>query len=251
MCLDCIVSFMNNPLHKLVIFISFFLAITLLVIFIIRRNKLSNKSKLGILYGFIFFLVLPIAFYLYARTCQTTFLSCNAIQSIIYSLLVTAIASSVISFLFIPFIYGFSSKSKQIEKDNAIFKIVEKYANKLGIKTPRLYVIDKAVPTAFSISHIKPSIFLTVVLLELLNSEESGAVLLHELGHLKQKSSLLKFTNSLFRLFSPLSNFNVLHQELNQEERDADKVAIEIQKTDKYLISAKQKIADYHRKKAQ
>ncbi len=251
MCINCVMSFMSNPTNKLVVVTSVILAISLLVLFIVRRKSLTNSKKLGIIYSFAFFSIFPFVFYTYARTCQTIFLSCNAIQSIIYSALVTIIFSAVISFLFVPFIYGFSSRNTLIGKNSAFFHRVEKYADKLGIKTPRLYIIDKAEPVAFSVSHINPSIFFTVGLIELLNAKEFEAVLLHELGHIKQKSSFLKFTNSLFKLFFPLSHFNALHQELNQEERDADKAAIEFQRTDNYLISAKQKLADYHRKKEQ
>jgi beta-lactamase regulating signal transducer with metallopeptidase domain len=119
---------------------------------------------------------------------------------------------------------------------------VDTTAKRLGIKSPKIYLVDKAEPVAFSFSNISPRIFITVGLTELLKPKELQAVLLHELGHIKHKSSFLKFTSALLRLFMPLSSFHSLHPELQREEKEADKVAVSIQGTDRYLLSAKEKI---------
>ncbi len=111
---------------------------------------------------------------------------------------------------------------------------------------PRVYLIDKAEPSAFSLSYLRPSIFFTVGLTELLEQKEVEAVLLHELGHIKQRSSFVKFTNTFIRLFVPIANFNPLSSELGQEEHDADVIAIMLQKTDIHIRHAKEKIASYY-----
>ena len=71
------------------------------------------------------------------------------------------------------------------------------------------------------------------------------AVLLHELAHLKNKSSIAKYSDTLLRMFSPISLLLRFHHDNTMEEKRADNFVIEIQRTDKHLKSAKRKIDEF------
>jgi Zn-dependent protease with chaperone function len=246
MCFECVNTFIDKPMNLSIVLFSAVMAISLIVLFITRKKYLSNKTKIGTLYGVVFFLAFPIVYYNYARTCQSAFYSCNLTQSILYSSFTAIIVSLAISFVMIPIIYMVSSRSFLLDRKHTIYLRVQEYAAKLGVKMPRTYIIDRAEPSAFSFSHILPSIFVTVGLIEILSPKETDAVLLHELGHIKNKPSFLKFTNNIFRHAFPIRNFNIFKEELSKEERDADNIAIGVQGTSKYLDSAKSKIQEYH-----
>ncbi|MBI5389659.1 M48 family metalloprotease [Candidatus Woesearchaeota archaeon] len=250
MCYECVNTFIDKPVNQLVVMLSIVIALLLLGLFLILRKQLRNAEKLGLLYSFVFFMVFPFAYYLYARTCQKILLSCQMAQSLVSSGVVAIVVTILLSFVVVPFIYMLSSRSKSITQENVLFRKMERHARKMGIKTPSVYLLDKAEPYAFSISHIHPSIFLTMGIVELLKPKELDAVLLHELAHIQQKSSPLKFTNTLFRLFTPISNFNILYSELNEEEKDADAVAVRMQNTERHLLSAKQKVSEYQKQAA-
>ena len=100
-------------------------------------------------------------------------------------------------------------------------------------------------PMAYSITNIKPSIFLSVGLCELLNKKEREAVLLHELYHIKNNSSFWKFSMSNMKMFSRLSSLSSIKTSLEREEKDADLFAINVSGTDRFLNSAKQKINNF------
>ena len=243
----CVSSFLNNPINVAVVVISLLLALGLLTLFLYWKKSLKTNTKLVLLYGFLLFTVFPFVFYYYNRTCRNTFLSCNPFQALMLSLLGALGISLTVSFVLTPFLYRLSSRTKVVEQTSWITAFVQKAAVALGIGKPHLFIIDKAEPAAFSSSQISPTIFLTVGMIELLNRKELQAVLLHELGHLRQKTSFLKFSNNLFRSLTFVSPLLVLHDELNQEERDADEVAISLQGTPLYLRAAKEKVKEYLR----
>ena len=245
MCLNCMASFLVNPINLSLVIISFIASIILLVVFIRIKRNLSNTKKLAMVYGSIFFFVFPFVFFFYGKTCQNSFISCGIYGSVFYSTPIALGISLLLCFITIPFIYKFSFKSKRIDAFHPIFKFIQGQIKILGMKMPKLYVIDKAEPIAFSFSHISPRIFISVGLTELLNKKELESVLLHELGHIKQRSSYFKFTNMIIKIFSPVSNFYRFHEELSHEEKKADDFAIKIQKTDKYLHSTKVKMRKY------
>lgn len=246
MCFNCIASFLSDPIKLVTIGISFILAILLLAVFIKKKAGLSNSKKLLIIYGSFFFFVFPFIFFIYGRTCQNTFLSCNIYKSILYSIPIVFLISVLISFSIVPFIYKFSFKTKNIYPNHYLSKFLETYTCKLKIKKLKLYLIDQAKPLAFSFSQISPRIFISVGLIEILNKKELEAVLLHEIGHITQKSSIFKLTNTFINLLSPVSSFYRFHEELKEEEQKADRFAVKVQNTGKYLHTAKDKIKEFY-----
>ena len=78
-----------------------------------------------------------------------------------------------------------------------------------------------------------------------LSKKELESVILHEIYHVKNSSSLFKFSTFFIRL-SPLATFTSFIEDLNKEEKDADNFAIKFQNTSKYLNSSKLKIHKYY-----
>ena len=145
-------------------------------------------------------------------------------------------------FVVIPSFYMFSSRRQS--KNKELVSFVRKYSRLMKIRMPNIYIIDKAKPVAFSFKSFKSAIFISVGMLDILNKKEIQAVLLHELAHIKQKSSIMKFSSSLLRL-SPLSVLARFHHDTGKEEHEADMFAIRTQGTPKYIRSAKSKIRNY------
>jgi Zn-dependent protease with chaperone function len=257
MCGGCMASFLQNPIYGFVTAFAFLLALLLIILFIAMKQRLTTTKKLLLLYSILFFLFFPAVFYFYTQTCGGSLLySCNPVQSFFYTTLIAIGISASIGFVATPFLYRFSSKYQRITekreewkekwKKGALLKRIQDYATQMGIAMPSVFIIDKAEPLAFSLSHIRPSLFVTVGLFDLLQKKEVDAVLLHELGHIKHRASFLKFTNSLLRFFFPIANFNVFHNELDEEEQHADQIAVTMQGTVRYLTAAKQKMNAYY-----
>ena len=110
-----------------------------------------------------------------------------------------------------------------------------------------MFFVESAEAFANTFTGWKPTIFISVGLFELLNKKEVEAVILHELYHIKQQGSFLKFSLNLLRLTSPLVAFSVCKNEFLSIEKMADLYAIKVQGTDKHLKSARKKISNYKR----
>jgi len=82
---------------------------------------------------------------------------------------------------------------------------------------------------------------MSVGLLDVLNKKEVEAIILHELAHIKNRSSILKVSNLIFK-FSPLSIIAKFNGDTNSEEKRTDEFAIKMQKTRRYIDSSKRKL---------
>ncbi|MCD6189221.1 MAG: M48 family metalloprotease [Thermococcus sp.] len=65
---------------------------------------------------------------------------------------------------------------------------IMRMANKAGIATPEVYLLDDYIPNAYS---FRNSIVLSIGLFEVLDEEEILAVAAHEIGHIKNGDTLL------------------------------------------------------------
>lgn len=81
--------------------------------------------------------------------------------------------------------------------------------------------------------------------MELLSKKELEAVALHELGHIKNKSSSIKFWSFFAIMLHPLQSFETIHRNIDEEELKADQVVLEFQNTNCFLNTAKSKINSY------
>lgn len=171
---------------------------------------------------------------------------CHSAQAIMSLLFFALISAFIAAILIAPFIFikKYSKKSQEITNHH-ITDFITYYSNKMNLKNIRVYLIDAAKPIAFSFSLLKKKIFISVGMIDLLTKKELESVLLHELGHIKNNSSLSKFSNLFLRFLSPLSYFTSINESLNKEEINADHFCFDIQKTWKYLNSAKKKSNEF------
>ncbi|MBI2578857.1 MAG: M48 family metalloprotease [Candidatus Aenigmarchaeota archaeon] len=242
----CYAGFSIDPDKLLLMASSLLLAIITLLV--LKKSKLSTKSKIGLIYGHLIFLFFPfVVLTTNATMCSFTCACTNSLLNLVsLALPTTLLISTVAGFLVIPGFYMFFSRKYEVENFHVV-GFVEKHSTRMKIRMPKVYVIDNANPVAFSFRSFKSMIFLSAGLIDLLNKKEIEAVILHELGHLKRKASVLKLSFSLLKFFSPLSLLARFHHDSDEEEAYADKVAIRIQKTYRYLKSAKRKIDEFER----
>ena len=230
-------NILQNPINIKVLVIS----ITLSCIFYLLFRKSSIvKRKITYLGLHISSMMFPFVFAALFWRCMMPFANCSP-KLIMGFGPIAGIIALVASFVFIPYLYRWSDKNHAI-KNSWINHFVKNESEKLGIKEPELYFVNDAKPSAYSITNLKPSIFISIGLFEILKRKEMEAVLLHELYHHKSKAYFWKFSMNSLRLFTPLSTFDAASKQIRKEEIDADNYAIKIQGTSKYLNSAKKNL---------
>lgn len=74
-----------------------------------------------------------------------------------------------------------------------LYRIVGKVAQTAGLPTPRLYVIDQPAPNAFATGRDPQHAVVAVTrgILEIVNERELTAVLAHELGHVRNRDTMV------------------------------------------------------------
>lgn len=246
MAIGCLSGFLLDSGRFPIMLISISLAVVMFVL--LRKMNFSTKSKVLLVYGHLTFLFFPVVLYSTHIGCGVLCMPChnNIFHLISYAIPTTLVASTLAGFIAIPVLYSFSSKRIMI-KSKWINNFIKRHSKRMNIKKPRLYSMDDAKPFAFSFKSFISAIFVSVGLMEILNKEEIKAVLLHELSHIKQKSSILKLSGQILRFFSPLSLLAGFHNDSSIEEKKADDFVVEIQGTRKYLLSAKEKLNEYER----
>lgn len=224
------------------------LAVTALIF--LKKFKFSTRIRMGLIYLHLIFLFFPFVLLTTATSCGIACAACSndVTRLIVLALPTTLIASTIAGFFLIPGIYMLFSKKSEM-KNNSIRHFVMTYALSMRLEMPKIYVLDSADPIAFSFKSFKSMIFLSAGLLDILNKKEIEAILLHELAHLKRRDSLLTFSTSLMRFFSPLSLLARFHYDSYREEEYADKFVVKIQETKRHLKSAKRKIDSYEKYK--
>lgn len=232
-------------MHPLLIWILLFSLLASISFFILFRKTDKIKIKTIYLYAHIFFLFSPFILSIFLWECIMPVFMCTP-KLIIYSLSGGSTIALFTSFLVMPYLYPCATNSSEI-KDNSLNRLLKKWTRYFGISQPAIYSLNEVTPIAYSITNIKPALFLSVGLLEILNKKELEAVLLHEIYHIKNKSSIWKFSLNQIKMFSPLSFFSSIKNSINNEERKADLFALKVQGTNKFLSSAKGKINQFNK----
>ncbi len=243
-CLECSpVGFFFTP-WKIGIFLGLFL-IAFYFIKKIRNSKEINK-KIKYIYMHLFFLISPIVFFIFFNGCKSIYSNCSKPSVILAIIGISAVVSLLFVLMIAPVLILKYYKKKSISIENKrLLSLVRKYSNLLGIKEPRLFILDTAKPKAFSFSYFFNAVFISIGIIEILTFNELKAVILHELSHIKQRSPLLKFSSFLLRVSSPMAGFSSLNKELDNHEDYADKLAIRLQGTEKHIAGAKRKVRSY------
>jgi len=217
----------------------------------LKKFSLSTKAKVGLIYGHLIFAFFPFVVLTTDAACGIACMPCanNLANLIALAFPTTLLFGTMAAFFVIPGFYMFFSR--KFETGNAhITRFVGRYSRNIGIKKPKVYIIDNANPVAFSFKSFKSMMFLSAGLIDMLGKKELEAVILHELGHLKRKASVLSMSFSLFRIFSPLSLLARFHHDVDGEELYADGFAAKLQKTERHLKSAKRKIDEFESSKS-
>ncbi len=219
---------------------SFALAIALFLL-LLKHPRLSNSKKVAAIYGHLTALFFPFALFSTEAACGFLCLPCgdNAAGLALLALPTTLIASTLAGFVVIPTLFILTQRKRELQGRYVSF--VRAHAQKLNVREPRLYVVNKARPVAFSFRSLRPSIFVSVGLFDVLKPKEIEAVLLHELAHLQLRSSAFKLSAALMRL-SPFALLRGFTGDLNQDEQAADRAVVQAQKTGWHLTQAKRKV---------
>lgn len=225
------------------------LSLAVITIFALAKFRFSTKVKIGLIYSHLFFLFFPfVLLTTNATVCGFTCLPCtnNLINLAVLALPTTFIFSTAAGFFVVPAFHMYFNRKAETENVH-IIRFTKTQSARLNVKMPKIYITDTVNPTAFSFRSFKPLIFISAGLVDLLRKKEMEAVILHELGHLKRRASVLKMSFSLVRFFSPFSLITKFHRDMNKEEIYADMFVVRTQKTSKYLRSAKRKIENFER----
>jgi Zn-dependent protease with chaperone function len=233
---EAVVSFFSQSLHVSLLIISWAAA---LITFLSWREK----GKVRWLYAHLFFLLLPLFDFAIGVPCQIPFVQgllsmCSLVvtRAVIFAIPFALLFAVLAGYHLVPGLYRRMYRAKEVRGRRYAL-----LAKRAGLAGTRFFVLDTAKPFAFS---IRRDVLMSVGMFELLNRKEQDAVLLHELGHVRQRSSLGKFSLALARLFSPLAYFA---SRVSAEEAMADAFAAELQGTAHYLNAAKGKVEAYGR----
>ena len=228
--------------------VAFSLALSLFSLILLRaKPAFSINKKVLLMYAHIVCLVFPLFFYLFFNGCASFLSSCSTLKTTLYLIILTGITAAILGAILAPLLFLKLSeqKSRQIHTGRA-HTCITHTAEAFGITSPRVYVLNTAHPLAFSSTLFgRRDIFISAGMADLLTERELEAVLLHELGHIKNASSRLKFSALIMRLFSPAYPFMSLHTILSCDERSADQFAATCQKTARHIDSAKRTLAQY------
>ncbi len=244
-CADCTIMFFQNPAKIGLIMASLLLSITSFLILRMKKG-LSANQKIALIYAHIFGLIFPIFFYIFFNGCSALFSSCGTAKATFYLIIITGITAAILGAVIAPILFLRSHRQRSAEiKKGAYALFLWKKAEEMQIKKPKLYLLKSAKPVAFSSSFLGNSIFLSVGMADILTKKEIEAVLLHELAHIKNSSSKLKFSASFIELLSPASHIASFRNEMSKEEKEADNFAVKSQKTSRFLNSVKSKLIEY------
>jgi len=232
MILQSVVTFVTDPSKMLVVVISFLLAISALLAW-----KKYNRPVL--LYTHLLFMVSPLFYFALSINCSMSLVQgllawCTALfaKFMLYILPPLMGAVFIGGVVFIPKLYRRMAKPFSL-------KIFKELCKLTGIRA-ELFLIDQAKPVAFASGK---NVFISVGMFEALSRKELEAVLLHELHHVKARSSWNKFSTGFVKAFSPIAWFSP--SSVEQEEKSADAFAEKLQGTKKHLNSAQKKVDSF------
>lgn len=243
--LGCFVGVIIEPSKPILSIVSF--SIALITLLLLKKTKMSTVLKVSTIYAHLTALIFPFVLYSTHVGCGVTCMSCysNTLSLVSLALPTTLLLSTIGGLVLMPTFYIFSNR-KLLVNNRGILNFINKNSKKMGIDSPKVYAIDSPKPIAFSFRSFVSGIFMSVGIFDILNKKEVESVMLHELYHIKHNASMIKFSNIIIRLFSPLAILANFNHDLNKEEVDADMFVVRTQKTKRYLKSAKRKINKYN-----
>lgn len=207
------------------------------------KRELSVKQKLGLMYAHLFTLLFPFMYFLFYEGCDHFLSGCRGFLKASILVLLTAVLSWIGVSLISPFLFLRNCvQSSRLFPHTHLTQFVKKVTERLHTQLPKLYFVDSEKPFAFSLYYRRPAVFISIGLSGLLSRKEGEAVVLHELYHLKSRASVYKWSAQLVHALSPFSKLACFYKDLGGEEKQADRFAIRMQRTAKFLRNAKRKV---------
>jgi heat shock protein HtpX len=150
-----------------------------------------------------------------------------------FSLILVALL--VLVFLLSLLLYFFNDRillrwyhAKEIrDEQSPLYEIVRRGAQKADIPVPKMFIVESAMPNVFatgrSVDHA--SIVVTNALLEVLDTEELEAVLMHELAHVKNgdmlRGSIVAIVSGALTALTTVAFWGSIFMGFGQEEDPA------------------------------
>ncbi|OAN54930.1 protease HtpX [Sphingobium sp. TCM1] len=100
------------------------------------------------------------------------------------------------------------------------YNLVRELAQRAGLPMPRVYIIDQDAPNAFATGRNpeNAAVAATTGLLSMLSREEVAGVMAHELGHVKNRDTLIMtMVATIAGAISMLANFGLFFRGSNEE----------------------------------
>jgi Zn-dependent protease with chaperone function len=228
--LESSVAFATDPAKMLIVVVSLLFGVAAILLW-------KRYARPWMLYAHLLFVLSPLFYFALSINCSLSLVQgllswCTALfaKFTLFILPPLMAASFIGGVIVLPHLYQKMSKPLSL-------KLFRELCMLTGISA-ELFLIDKARPMAFTTGR---RIFISVGMFDLLSKKELEAVLLHELYHVKARSSWGKFSARFVRVFSPIAWFS--SSSVEREECAADAFAVHSQKTKHYLKSAKKKVA--------
>ncbi|MEM2138356.1 MAG: M48 family metalloprotease, partial [Candidatus Anstonellaceae archaeon] len=155
----------------------------------------SVRSKIRWSYLLVFGMLFLISYFSFSMSCHANLPICSE-HAAMYSIPTAIIGSLLFGYFILPRIYLAWNKAKL---DNSLSSLLP--------QSVPVYVADKGKPFAFSFGGFGKWIVVSQGMLDILTKNELRAVLLHEYGHIKNKSSLYKLSSSIYSRLPVLNAF--------------------------------------------
>ena len=176
-CTECLFGFFYDPIKVGISLGSLMLSV---MFFLLMRNQSDPRRKALLIYAHLFTLIFPVVYYFFTNGCMMAagMGFCNSLKPALTIFFVTLISSIVMGYLLTPVMLKISSRTSQIT-NHTLGSFVASRAKKEGVREPSLHLIDTAKPIAFCVSILKPRIYVSMGMAELLSKKELEAVLFH------------------------------------------------------------------------
>ncbi len=228
--LESSVAFVTDPAKMLIVVVSLLLGVGAILLW-------KKYSRPWMLYAHLLFVLSPLFYFALSVNCSLGVVQgllswCTALfaKFVLYVVPPLMAVSFIGGYIMIPRLYRMLSRPLRLSVFVELCRLT-------GIRA-ELFLIDRAKPVAFTLGR---KVFISVGMFDLLSRKELEAVLLHELHHVKARSSWGKFSANFVRVFSPIAWFSA--SSVEKEEKSADAFASRVQKTGRFVGSAKRKVS--------
>jgi heat shock protein HtpX len=110
--------------------------------------------------------------------------------------------------------------AREVDERSEFYGLVRELAQRAQLPMPRVYIVDEASPNAFATGRNpqNAAVAATTGLLDMLSREEVAGVMAHELGHVKNRDTLIMtMVATIAGAISMLANFGLFFRSNDEE----------------------------------